>query len=62
MNKKTNKYGGPYLVKIISEAPLTKSLKPPPFLGTMVLIDFLTELKVYTLVNISSGTSSRIVW
>lgn len=47
-----------YFFKTISEAPFVNSRNPPPCLGITVLIDFLTELKVYTRVNASSGTSS----
>lgn len=52
---------GTYFVSTISEAPLVNSRKPPPGLGTTVLIDFRVELNVNTRVNISSGISSRTV-
>lgn len=44
-----------YWFKMISEAPLVNNLYPPSARGITVLIDFLSELKVYTRVKDSSG-------
>ena len=50
-----------YFLRTISDAPLVNKRKLPLRKGITVLIDLRIELKVNTLVNISSGTSSRIL-
>lgn len=60
-NFRDNRSDDTHLFKMISDAPFVNSLYPPPFLGMTVLMDLRSELKVNTLVNVSSGMSSLTV-